>query len=141
MRTGSPRGRAARNADSAGDAALQTDPPASLDQVFVTHAAKLRVVPNEIGQLAALLDEVGQRQPRHLLLELGDAKHLGENQTGVIEAQRLVEVGGNEEVSRGRGAHSQVPRYSDTDISASAITIAYARRSSNARKWLQITIY
>ena len=50
--------------DERGDVAPQPDAPAGLLEVLATHAAELRVVTNQIGQLPALLDQVAPRQAR-----------------------------------------------------------------------------
>ena len=84
--------------DQRRDVAAQPDPPPGLDQVLAPDAAELGVVTDQVGQLAALLHQVAARQALDLLVEVGDAKQLAQHDAGVVEAQGLVEVGGDEEV-------------------------------------------
>ena len=55
--------------DERRDVAAQPHAPAGLLEVLAPHAAKLRVVANQVGELAALLHEVAAREPVDLLLE------------------------------------------------------------------------
>src|SRR6202043_1261202 len=69
---------------------LEPHPAACLDQMLPPHAAKIRVMADEIGQLATLLNEVATREARNLLLETPDAEELTQHVPGIIETQRLV---------------------------------------------------
>ena len=60
---------------------FQTNPPASLDEMFMTHAPELRIVADEIRQLSALLHEVAFGEALDLPFEARDAKNLGEHET------------------------------------------------------------
>ena len=55
--------------DERRNVAAQPHPPARLPRCSRPHAAKLGIVADQIGQLAALLDEVAAGQARDLLLE------------------------------------------------------------------------
>ena len=72
--------------------AAQPDAAARLDQVLAAHAAELRVVPDQVGQLAALLDEVAGREARDLLFEARHAEQLAQHDARIVEAERLVEI-------------------------------------------------
>ena len=57
--------------DQRRDVLPQPDPPARLDQVFPPNASELRVVPDQVRELAALLDEIARGEARDLVLEPG----------------------------------------------------------------------
>ena len=75
------------------------------DEVLVSHSTKLRVVTNQIGELAALVDEMTPCEALYLLLEVRHAEELGEHEARVVEAERLVEVRRDEKVAGGGGSH------------------------------------
>ena len=81
-----------------GDVAAQPDAPAGFDEVLAAHAPELRIVANQVRQLAALLHEVARRQPLDLLLEIRDPEQLAEDLARIVEAERLVEVRCEEKV-------------------------------------------
>ena len=56
--------------DERRDVAPQPHATARLLEVLAPHAAELRIVANQICQLAALLHEVAPRKARHLLFEI-----------------------------------------------------------------------
>ena len=76
---------------------LQAHPLAGLVEVLGTHfRAEFGIVQQQIGELAALLDEVQLGHSRGLALELrlGNAQQLGQNVARVVEAQGLVKIAG-----------------------------------------------
>ena len=75
-----------------GNVAAQPHATARLFEVLAPHAAKLRIVPNEVRQLAALLHEVAARKPVDLLLEPRRADQLAQHGARVVEAEGLVEI-------------------------------------------------
>src|SRR6185369_1147197 len=79
--------------DEGGDVPPEVHAPAGLDEVLPSDAPELRVVPDQVSELRPLLDEVDPRQARDLLLERGSADELAEDQSGVVQAERLVDVG------------------------------------------------
>ena len=93
--------------DELRDGALQAYPPAGLDQVLTAHAAKIRVVPDEVGELAALLHEIAGREALHALLVIGDPDEFGQHETGVVETQRLIEIRREQIALRFRDRHDQ----------------------------------
>ena len=95
---------AARNSTSAG-MLLRRRTRGRPRQVLAPHAAELRIVTNQVGELAALLHEVAPRQARDLLLEPRRAMSSLSTSARVVEAEGLVEVGGHEEMLR-RGSLS-----------------------------------
>src|SRR5258707_3598887 len=82
--------------DQRRDLAFEPDPPSRLDQVLAAHAAKLRVVANEVGKFSALLNEIAARKTVDLLLKAADSKQLAQHEARVIEAQRLIEIRGQQ---------------------------------------------
>ena len=87
----------------------QANPSARFIQVLPTDAAKLGIVADQIGQLPTLLDQVALGQPANLLVKVGRAEDLAQHRPRVIEAEGLIEIGGNQ-VVRGRQAGSRVDR-------------------------------
>ena len=71
-------------------------PPAGLSarlfEMLAPHPAELRVVPQEVRELAALLNQVAPGEPRDLLVEVRGADELAQDDARVVEAQGLVEV-------------------------------------------------
>src|ERR1700730_65973 len=78
---------------------FQSDASARFHKVFMANTAKLRVVPDEVRELPALLNEVAACEPRDPFLKAADPQQLAQDQTRVIEAQRLIEVGRQQVVS------------------------------------------
>ena len=60
------------------------------------HLAELGIVEQQVGELGALLDEAGPRQAGDLALEALGADQAAQHDAGVVEAERLVEVAGDE---------------------------------------------
>jgi hypothetical protein len=82
--------------DELRDMVLEPHPPAGLDEVLPPHPPELRVVPDQIGELPALMDEVAPAQAVHLRLETGHAEQVGQHGARIVEAERLVEVRGQQ---------------------------------------------
>ena len=78
--------------DQRRDVAAEPHAATGLFEVLTTHAAKLRIVTNEVGQLAALLHEVAAGKPADFFLEARGANELAQHRARIIEAERLVEV-------------------------------------------------
>src|SRR5690606_2913979 len=74
------------------NARLQPDALARRDEMLATNAAKLGIVPNQVSELRPLLHEIRPREPFDLLLEVAHAQQIRQHSTGVIEAQRLIEI-------------------------------------------------
>jgi len=74
------------------DVLLEADALPDLHQVLAPHAAVIRVVPQQIRELPALLDEVGAREACDLFTKPGDSHDLAEDDPRIVEAQRLVEI-------------------------------------------------
>jgi len=64
--------------------------------MLTAYAPKTRIVAKEIRELGALLDQVNVRKTGDLLAKVRYADQLAENEPGIVEAQRLVEVAGDE---------------------------------------------
>ena len=82
---------------------FQADTAAGLDQVLAPDAAKLGVVPDQIGELAALVDEIAAPQSVDFGVERGHAEPLGEHNARIVEAQCLVEVRRHEKMPQRLG--------------------------------------
>ena len=70
--------------------------------VLATDLAVLGVVEEQVGELASLLHEVDARETPHLLLEPRGAEQLGQHDPGILEAQGLVEIAGQQIEPAGR---------------------------------------
>ena len=82
--------------DEALDVFLQSHPLPGLDQMLAAYAPELGIVAQEVRELGALLHEVNVREAGNLFSKVRYADQLAEDEPGVIEAQRLVEVAGDE---------------------------------------------
>src|SRR5262249_9419465 len=82
--------------DQAPDVVLQPDALADLVEVLPADLPVFGVVQQQVGQLSALLHEVDPCQAGDLLLEARGAQQLAEHDPRVVEAQRLVEVAGEQ---------------------------------------------
>ncbi len=91
------------------DVAAQPNAPSGLLEVLAPHAPELRVVTNQVRQLAPLLDQVAPGQPVDLFLEAGGANQLAQYHPRIVEAERLVEVRRDQKVLRRSGCHEHVP--------------------------------
>ena len=69
-------------------------------EVLAPDAAELRVVANQIRELASLVDHVAARQPVDLFLESRRANQLAQDGSRIVEAERLIEVRRDEKVLR-----------------------------------------
>src|ERR1700751_4803999 len=72
---------------------LEPDLLADFDQMISPHAPEIRIVAQQISQFGALLDQPGVGEPGDPFVKAIDTEHLAEDQAGIVEAQRLVEVG------------------------------------------------
>src|SRR5580700_2601148 len=77
---------------------LEPHPLARFVQMLLAHLAEFRIVQQQVRQFASLLHEVQFRHSRNLALVLArrNSQQLAENKSGVIKAQRLVEVAGED---------------------------------------------
>src|SRR5690606_12458222 len=106
--------------------------------MLATNATKLGIVPNQVSELRPLLHEIRSRKPFDLLLEVTHAKQIRQHSTGVIEAQRLIEIRSEQVMCLMRARfhlclHSLRHRVTtDTDIRYQAWTIESVK--SHARK-------
>ena len=75
---------------------LQADLFAGFHQVMFPDAAILRVVQDQVGQLAALLHQMDVGKTGDALLERADIEHFAEHDPRVVKTQRLVEVTHNQ---------------------------------------------
>ncbi len=75
---------------------LQADATAHLFQVLLSNPPVFRIVEQKIGELGALIHQMHGREPRALFLEPADAEHLAQEEAGIVEAERLIEVTGQQ---------------------------------------------
>jgi hypothetical protein len=66
--------------------------------MLAANTPKLRIVADEISELAALLHQVAARETRDALLESADTHELAQHDAGILEAQRLIEIRGDQVV-------------------------------------------
>src|SRR6185503_5361932 len=67
------------------DVTLETNLPADLDQILLTHAPEIGIVSQQVGQLRTRLHEIQARKVGDSFLEIGNAEHLGEHMSRVVE--------------------------------------------------------
>ena len=84
---------------------LQADAPSHFDQVLLAHLAELGIVEQQVGELGALLHEAGARQSGDFALEALGPDEAAQDDSGVVEAERLIEVAGDE-ITAGKSAGS-----------------------------------
>src|SRR6476661_2283291 len=82
------------------DVPLESNASSDVDQIIAAHAAKLRIVTEQIGELGSRLHEVQTRKSGNLLGEPGNAERFAQQVAGVIEAQRLIEIAHEQKVLR-----------------------------------------
>ena len=70
----------------------EANPPADLPQILSPDPAILRVVQQQVRQLGALLHQMHSGESGTLFHEPGNTQHLAQGDSGVVEAQRLIEV-------------------------------------------------
>jgi len=76
--------------------------------MLATDAPELGIVAKEVRELRTLLYEVNVRETGHLLSEVRYSNQLAEDETGVVEAQRLVEVARDQVVAGRRRSHRHI---------------------------------
>ena len=74
------------------DVRLQTDPLAHFIKVLAPYAPEVRVMQQQIGKLSALLNEMNFRETVDSLKKVGDAKHVAEDNAGIVKTQGLIEI-------------------------------------------------
>ena len=127
-----------RNSTKGAQALLQPHALAGFDEVLAAYAAKFGVVPDQVGELAALLHEVAGREARDLLLEVGHPEQLAQLEARVVEAQRLIEIRSEEEMFRRSCLHkllqSACPSFRATNRDAVQVN---SRNAAKRRRWSQ----
>ena len=91
------------------DVRLQPDATADLHEVLAPHAAVLGIVQQQIRQLAALLHQVEARQTGDLLDEARRPEQLAQDDTRIVEAQRLIEIAREQELLSHTNLHRSTP--------------------------------
>jgi hypothetical protein len=61
--------------------------------VLVANATELRIVADEVREFSALLNKIAAGKPSDPIVKSGNSEQLTQNQTRVVEAQRLIEIG------------------------------------------------
>jgi hypothetical protein len=92
--------------DQGRDRVLQPDAAAGLLQMLAAHTSEFRIMADQVGEFTALLNEMAAGETGHSLLESLDAEKLGEHHARILEAQGLVEIRG-EEIMTKRCAHTE----------------------------------
>src|SRR4029078_12829774 len=93
---------AVQELDERPDVMAKADPPARLHQVLAPNPAEFGIMPNQVRELAPLMNEVAPGEPVDLLLEAVGAKQFAEHETGVVETERLVEIRRHEKMPLNR---------------------------------------
>jgi hypothetical protein len=127
---------ACEDVDERRDVAAKTDAAAGLLEMLAAHAAELRIVPDEIRELAPLLYQIAAREAVHLLLERRRAKQLAEDGARIVEAQGLIEIRRDQVMPgrRGDGRHD-VPRFRGVSATAAALTLIYQQARTRIADW------
>ena len=86
-----------------GDVVLEVDPLAGGDEVLAAHASERRVMPQQVGQFSPLLDEIAAGESGDFFFKIGDSHDLAEDEAGVVETERLIEVAGDQIFGDGFG--------------------------------------
>lgn len=71
---------------------LQTNSPAGLYEVLAAHAAKIRIMENQIAELGTLLNEVDVRKALDLVVKAVKTNELAQHDSRIVETQRLIEI-------------------------------------------------
>ena len=71
---------------------LQANSPAGFYEVLVTHAAKIRIMENQIAELGTLLNEVDVRKALDLVVKAVKTDELAQHDSRIVETERLIEV-------------------------------------------------
>src|SRR5690606_27828908 len=91
--------------DEGAQSTLETHALAGFGEVFATHAAVFGIVTDQVGELTALLHQVAAGEAGDLLFEAANAEQLAQLEARVVEAQRLIEVGREQEMFRDFRVH------------------------------------
>jgi hypothetical protein len=86
---------AAQRLNQARDVLLQADPLTRFDKMLPPDTAELGIVAEEISEFGPLLYEANTRKTGDFLFKVRNAQHLGQDETRIVEAQRLVKVACN----------------------------------------------
>ena len=78
--------------DERGDVVPQPYAPPGFLEMLTPHTAKLGIVPNEVRKLSTLLHQIAAREPFDFVVKMRRADQLAQDETRIIETQRLIEV-------------------------------------------------
>src|SRR5262249_9180614 len=84
---------------------LQPDALSGLDKMLAADTAKVRIMQNQIAELRALLHQIHVGKALDLVVKIVESDELTQHDTGVVEAERLVKITGQQELLN----HFQVP--------------------------------
>jgi hypothetical protein len=68
--------------------------------MFAPDAPELRIVTQKIRELSTLICQGRTREACDLRFEVGDSEHFTEDEAGIVETERLVEVAGYKKLAR-----------------------------------------
>lgn len=71
---------------------LQANSPAGFCEVLATHAAKIRIMENQIAELGTLLNEVDVRKALDLVVKAVKTNELAQHDARIVETERLIEI-------------------------------------------------
>ena len=84
---------------------LQANSPAGLYEVLATHAAKIRIMENQIAELGTLLNEIDVRKALDLVAKAMKTNELAQHDARIVETERLIEVGRQKKMPGKAGGH------------------------------------
>ena len=84
--------RSAEQFHQARDVRLQADAFADFDEVLPAYFPVLGIVQQKVRQLSALLHQMDLGQTGDPVAEIGNAHHVRQYVTGIVKAQRLIEI-------------------------------------------------
>jgi hypothetical protein len=71
---------------------LQANSPAGLYEVLEAHAAKIRIMENQIAELRTLMNEVDVRKAPDLVVKAVKTDELAQHDSRIVETERLIEI-------------------------------------------------
>ena len=87
-----PSPRLSRNSCEQRDVVLQANSPAGLHEVLAAHAAKIRIMENQIAQLRTLLNEVDVRKAPDLVVKAVKTNELTQHDSRIVKTEPLIEI-------------------------------------------------
>ena len=71
---------------------LQTNSLAGLDEVLEAHAAKIRIMENQVAELRTLLNEIDVGKTLDLVVKAMKANELAQHDSRIVETEGLIKI-------------------------------------------------